>query len=53
MPDCETCKFYDPHPFVRENDWDDWCDYYGMKLKDSNCDTIFCNHYKKSDEYDE
>ena len=24
--DCEMCKYFDLHPFIREGDWTNYCD---------------------------
>lgn len=51
MADCETCKYFDLHPFIRENDWDSWCDFHNKKLKDIGYeDKAFCNVYEEYNE---
>lgn len=47
--DCETCKWFAEHPFIREGDKHDYC--YRMNEKIEDIDTYLCDYHEKEDKY--
>ncbi len=40
---CEDCKYFDEHPFVREGDFDDYCKKHNSKCRDiCSLDKLYC-----------
>ena len=50
--DCEVCKHFEEHPFVREFK-DDYCNGYEKWFKDLDSDDIiFCDYFEECSEED-
>ena len=46
--DCEVCKYFEEHPFVRET-MDDYCNGYDKWMKDLTHDDIWLCPYFEED----
>ena len=42
---CEECKFYDEHPYIRDGDYEDYCDFYHKRICDIEDSGYMCEHY--------
>lgn len=47
--ECETCRHYAEHPFIREGDKADYC--YRLNEKISDIDTYLCDYHEHADKY--
>ena len=40
---CETCKYFDLHPFIRDGDWTNYCELFNIALDNEGG----CMNYEK------
>lgn len=53
MTDCEICKYFEMHPFIRNNDWSCYCfhEENNCRIEDMDIyDVILCRKFKKDED---